>query len=245
MFVGVPNPNLLMPLAKMTIKNMDSGKSFQVLYNPQSYQQSRTVEYSQIPVMGTNAPKAQFNHGSGEALKLQLFFDSLSAGGEVGGTPVDKLKFAANSMLSSAGNTIDIREYTQKVYDLMLIPESGNRDAPPRLLLTWGSLVFVGYLVSCTQTFTRFDEVGMPVRATLDCEFREYAEDNRADVALELANLKAKNATYRVAGLGATLSAIAALEYGDAQEWRGIADANGISNPRSLRTGDAMVIPGG
>jgi len=234
-----------MPLAKMTIRNLEDKESFEVLYNPQSYQQSRTVKYCQIPVMGTDVPKAQFNHGSGETLKVQLFFDSLSAGSEVGGSLGDKLKFAANSVLSSSGNTIDIRDYTKKIYDLLLISDSSSSTAPPKLMLMWGSLVFVGYLVSCTQTFTRFDETGIPVRATVDCEFQEFADDeHKADILAEQAKLKANNTKYRVASVGVTLSAIAAAEYGNAQEWRGIADANGTSNPRSIQTGDTMVIPG-
>ena len=43
MYIGVPNPNILIPLAKMSIKNMDSGKEYKVLYNPASYTQERPL----------------------------------------------------------------------------------------------------------------------------------------------------------------------------------------------------------
>ena len=98
MYIGIPNPNILMPLEKMKIKNLDKSKSIEVLYNPQSYVRSRSVTYAQIPLMGGDAPIVQFQHGTGEVLSFDLFFDSISAGSEVGGGLTDRLKFTANSL---------------------------------------------------------------------------------------------------------------------------------------------------
>jgi len=242
MFVGIPNPNVLMPLEKMTIYNLENGDSFEVLYNPQSYQQSRKVEYSRLPVMGTDVPMAQFNHGSGETLKVQLFFDSLSASGEIGGSAGDRLKFTANSLLPSAGNQIDIRKYTEKIYGLTLIVAKDHIHAPPKLRLEWGSLSFEGYLVSCTQNFTRFDERGMPVRAMLDCEFEQHVDPARHSSKNPLES--PDTTKYRPVHQGDTLWSLAAKEYGEARQWRAIAEANGLANPRSLRTGDMLTLPG-
>ena len=240
MFAGIPNPNILVPLEKMTITNLDKNESFEVLYNPQSYQQSRSVEYARLPVMGTDVPMAQFNHGSGEVLKVQLFFDRLSAGGEVCGTAGHRLEFTANRLLPSAGNAIDIRKYTKKIYDLTLIEDDVH--APPKLRLQWGSLTFEGYLVSCTQNFTRFDEKGMPVRALLDCEFQQHVDPARQN---SRSPLESPDTTkYRVARQGDALWALAAREYGEARQWRAIARANGLANPRKLRTGDVLTLPG-
>ena len=240
MFSGIPNPNMLIPLEKMTITNLDKNKSFEVLYNPQSYQQSRTVEYSRLPVMGTNVPMAQFNHGSGETLKVQLFFDSLSASGEVGGNTGDRLKFAANSILPSAGNQIDVREYTDKIYKLTLVADGFH--APPKLRLQWGSLGFEGYLISCTQNFIRFDESGMPVRATLDCVFHQHVDPGRQSSRNPLES--PDTTKYRLVRQGDALWSRAAKEYGEARQWRAIAEANALANPRSIRTGDMLTLPG-
>ena len=240
MFVGIPNPNVLMPLEKMTIRNLENGESFEVLYNPQSYQQSRKVEYSELPVMGTDVPMAQFNHGSGETLKVQLFFDSLSASGEIGGSFGDRMKFTANSLLPSAANLIDVRKYTDKVYQLTLI--AGGYHAPPKLRLLWGSLSFEGYLVSCSQNFTRFDERGMPVRAMLDCEFHQHVDPGRHSSKNPLES--PDTTKYRPVHQGDALWSLAAKEYGEARQWRAIAGANGIANPRGIRTGDLLVLPG-
>ena len=89
MYVGIPNPNALIPLEKMTIK--PEGKdSFEVLYNPESYTQSRTVHYAQSSGISTNTPVSQFAGGSLETLQFRLFFDSMSAGSEVGGGSSEK-----------------------------------------------------------------------------------------------------------------------------------------------------------
>ena len=168
MYVGIPNPNILVPLEKMTIQ--PAGKTaFQVLYNPESYRQSRAVQYAQAMGIGTNVPISQFSGGSLEILQFRLFFDSMSAGSEVGGTLLDKAAFTGNSLLPSMAKQIDVRTYTQKVYGLMEIVPA--KHAPPLLTLKWSSLQFTGHLVSCQQTFVRFNERGMPLRAWLDCVF--------------------------------------------------------------------------
>ena len=51
MFVGVPNPNILIPVEKMRITNLDAKttpKSFEVLYNPQSYTRQKKAHYQPV-----------------------------------------------------------------------------------------------------------------------------------------------------------------------------------------------------
>lgn len=239
MYVGIPNPNILMPLEKMSIRNLDTREVIHVLYNPQSYQQIRSASYAPIPMMGMDVPVAQFVCGSGEILKVQLFFDSLSASAEVGGTLLDKAKFLGNSLLPSAANLIDIRDYTSKIYDLMRVDPSLH--VPPELRLEWASLQFTGYLISCVQDFVRFDESGQPVRATLDCTFQEHIDMGKL---AGLNPLQSPDTTkYRTISQGDSLWSMSAKEYGEAKQWREIARANGIANPRRLRSGDMLVLP--
>ena len=113
MYIGIPNPNILVPLEKMTIEP-EGGKSFQVLYNPESYTQSREVRYAQSQGISTNTPVVQFAGGGAESIQFKLFFDSMSSGSEVGGGVVDKAKFLGNSLLPSIGKLIDVR----KVYEM-------------------------------------------------------------------------------------------------------------------------------
>ena len=66
MFVGVPNPNILIPVEKMRITNLDAKstpKSFEVLYNPQSYTRQKRVNYKHVDMLGSDAPVVQFLGG--------------------------------------------------------------------------------------------------------------------------------------------------------------------------------------
>lgn len=238
MYIGIPNPNILVPLEKMTIQ--PEGKSaFQVLYNPESYSQSRQVRYAQAGGISTNTPVSQFAGGSLEILQFRLFFDSMSSGSEVGGGLVDKAKFAANSMLPSITKLIDVRTYTKKVYGLMEIDP--DKHVPPLLKLKWSSLQFTGHLISCRQTFVRFGERGVPLRAWLDCVFQEFIAPQKATLPRPLES--PDTTKYRTVHQGDALWSLSAKEYGQPEQWRAIADANGLANPRQLRSGERLVLP--
>lgn len=239
MYIGIPNPNILIPLEKMTIKNLDTNDKIKVLYNPQTYTVMRNVSYSQYNFLGSNGPVVQFQAGQGEVLYFELFFDSLSAGAEVGGTVIDRATFAANSVLPSLSNLIDVREYTKQVYDLMEVEPSVHR--PPRVKVEWASLQFTGYLASCQQQFIKFDEKGQPVRAKLICQFIESLD---IDKMQGTAPRESPDTTkYRRIKQGDSLWAMSAEEYGESGQWRVIAAANGLTNPRLLRSGDLIALP--
>lgn len=238
MYIGAPNPNIMAPLEKMTIE--PKGKSsFEVLYNPESYVQSRSVRYAQSSGISTNTPVSQFAGGSLEVLQFRLFFDSMSAGSEVGGGLTDRLKFTANSLLPSITKIVDVRKYTKKVYKLMEIDP--DKHVPPLLKLKWASLQFTGHLISCKQNFVRFNEQGIPLRAWLDCVFQEFIPPQKATLPRPLES--PDTTKYRTVHQGDALWSLSAREYGQPEQWRAIADANGLANPRTLRSGDRLVLP--
>ena len=74
MYLGVPNPNILVPLEKMTISAEIEGKkeTIEVLYNPESYSQSREVRYAQSQGIATNTPLVQYTGGGSEILPAPL-----------------------------------------------------------------------------------------------------------------------------------------------------------------------------
>lgn len=242
MYLGIPNPNILVPLKKLKIKP-ESGSScekVEVLYNPDSYTQSRQVR--PIYAQGSSGQKSYVMAMSAgkETLQFRLFFDSMSAGSEVGGDMLDKLKFTANSLLPSLAKIVDVRKYTEKIYKYMEIDE--NLHHLPRLTLEWDSLEFEGMLMSCQQNFVKFNETGMPVRAWVSCVFVEAMDPSKKK---SLNPLNSPDTTkFRTVSQGDTLWSIAEEEYGQPEQWRAIADANGIVNPRILRTGDSLAVPG-
>lgn len=242
MFVGLPNPNILIPLEKMSItilEGKNKGEKIIVLYNPERYTQSRTVHMTRENVFGANGQESQIPSGDSETLQFTLFFDTMSAGGEVGGSAIDRLKFAGNSLLPSITKQIDVRDYTKKIYDLMLFDATIH--AVPSVKLEWSSLQFTGFLIACTQTFTKFNESGMPVRATMDCTFQEVLNLSKD---AKLSPFESPDTTkYRTVTQGDSLWSMAVNEYGQPDQWRLIASANGLTNPRRLRTGERLVLP--
>ena len=106
---------------------------------------------------------------------------------------------------------------------------------------TTSSLQFRGFLYQCSERFVRFDEKGRPVRAFLNCTFIEHREYKNLLVANPLNS--PDTTKYHTVRQGDSLWSLAAEEYGDAGKWREIAAANGISNPRRLRSGETLVVP--
>ena len=197
MYLGVPNPNILVPLEKMTISAEIDGEkeTIEVLYNPESYSQSREVRYAQSQGIATNTPLVQYTGGGSEILQFKLFFDSMSA----------------------------------------------DKHVPPLLKLKWSSLQFTGHLISCSIQFVRFSEQGMPLRAWMDCTFQEYIAPDKVGVTRPLES--PDTTKYRTVHQGDSLWALSAKEYGQPEQWRAIADANRLSNPRQLRSGERLVLP--
>lgn len=238
MITGSANPNSMIPIKKMCITNLVTKKKIYVLYNPESYTQERSTQYSEATGLASNAPSIQFMHGSTETLRMELFFDSYTAASEVGGSVIDKIVFAINSLAPSP-TKMDVRKYTSKIYDLMLIDSSTH--VPPLLKIEWSSLQFKGHLVSCTQRFTKFSEDGAPVRATLSVMFKQYTEPSQ--IAAMKPNESPDTAKYRTVHQGDSLWGVSAKEYGQCDMWRVIARANNIENPRLLNTGDIIRLP--
>lgn len=237
MFTGKYNEDL--PTVKLSImKSGDRSSLFYVLYNPSEYQLARSVKYSNEAGMDTNTPSVQFISGSSEVLHMQLFFDTMSSGTEAGGTPAEHAQLEKNSAKVSA-DKLDVRKYTSKIYDLMLIDPS--KHVPPLLEIKWSSLQFTGHLTSVDAKFTRFNEKGTPVRAVLDVEFTEYVKPT------EISEMSPKESPdtskYRTAAQGDSLWAFAAREYGQCSRWREIAVASGIENPRLLESGTLITLP--
>jgi len=137
----------------------------------------------------------------------------------------------------------NVQNYTRLIYNLAQV--NLNLKRPPRCRLVWGTisgkdsvLLPDGFLISVTKTLTHFLEDGTPVRATLDCTFKEWQEPG----------IKAKignpiDDPVRIVKRGESLSSIATEEYGDPSLWRIIAAENRLINPRILNPGMVLTIP--
>lgn len=94
---------------------------------------------------------------------------------------------------------------------------------------------------SVKQKFTLFSPEGIPLRATLTVTLREY---KTLDEQLAHLNLTSPDRTHsHVVEGGETLAHISAQFYQQPDDWRYIADANNIEDPRRLTVGAFLTIP--
>lgn len=209
-------------IVKLDKAGKTSGPPIKVMFRPKELNISKQNNWQASNSPKTNAPKFEFKGGGAETLKLQLFFD----------TYIEKE---------------DVREkYTNAIYRLMRIDEESRdkktkKGRPPTVRFQWGKTVgFNAVITNISQRFSLFLPDGTPVRAVLDVSFQEVEED-----------YKKQNPTSGGVGgerhwlvkVGDTLALIAFNEYGDSNQWRLIADANGLTQVRNLLPGKMLMIP--
>lgn len=221
--------------AHMHINWHDESALVPCQFNPSEFQIEKRAHYAQVGLPGLAAPVMQFVRGEAAELSAELFFDTSDKGTGTGATPVTEL--------------------TDKVFAALLIdPELHT---PPIVIFRWGEGFpgsglatqvkaqgrnsFRGIVTSVRQSFTFFSRGGTPLRARLNVTMLEY---NPLDDQLRDLRLASPDRTHGVAlRRDETLAQLAARQYGRADEWRRIALANAISDPRRLAPGRRLTLP--
>lgn len=217
-----------MPLEKLTIFPENSGP-IPALFNPERYTVNKSVQLAEVAIPGLDAPVVQYVRGQNEKITMELFFDTTDLG------MVDPV--------------VDVRTLTSQVYQLLKV--DGDLHAPPRVQLAWGTggqMTSYGatispwlVLESISEEFNLFSPGGVPLRARLSVSFREaWTIEQQLQVTPRQSS--DRTTLHRVVR-GETISHIAAEEYNDPTQWRLIADANSLDNPRLLTSGQILVIP--
>lgn len=216
-----------MSLAKLIITT-ENGTRIPASYNPEKYSVNKAVQFAEIGIPGLDEPILQFVRGQNEKVTLDLFFDTTKAG--------------------MVDNVTDVRTLTSPVYALLKV--DGKTHAPPRFTITWGvgkSLFGQGdttslcVLESMNEEFTLFAPTGEPLRAKLTLTIRMAAT---VKVQFEENPRSSPDRTKVVmVRRGQRISDIAYQEYGDSTQWRPIADANPLINPRFLEPGSTILVP--
>jgi Contractile injection system tube protein len=209
-------------MEKAKIVNLDTNEEIKCLFNPNEYTFSKKNTWTSKPVKGQNVPSLEFSGGDAMILKMQLFFDTYTTGG-------------------------DVRTTTNKIWKLMNINKSladmtSTKGRPPMVEFQWGATwSFKAVITNISQKFTLFRDNGIPVRATLDVDFLQAKEEGRYPGQ----NPTTKgNPGYRrrIVREGETIDWIAFDEYGDSAMWRYIADVNNLDNPMNLEPGQVLAI---
>lgn len=213
-----------MALEKASIRNTDGGDPVVFQFNPTEYTFAKQVGWKEADTGGADVPKSTFTGGKPIVLTLKLFFDTRETGEDVR------------------------KKYTNKLWALALVTP-GKKDAktkkgrPPVVEFQWGEVwTFKAVVTSITSNFTVFDETGTPVRATCDIQLKQVEDPNSYPFQNPTSGGAAGHRT-RVMSQGERLDSIAAQEYGDATQWRHIAEANEIDDPLRVRPGVTLRLP--
>jgi nucleoid-associated protein YgaU len=193
------------------------GGAVQVMFNPVTLIQSRTVSWSDVPGQGTDPPSLKYTSMPTETLTIDLIFDTSE---------------------ESDGNQ-DVRQWTAKIYNLtMLLPD---KHRPPMCQLAWGaqSPFFQGVLQSLSPTYKYFLPDGTAVRSKLTCIFKGWDMQLENGLQMQSTDVEKSHVVRR----GDTLASISRRQLHDARLWRVIARANGITDPLSLTPGQRLHIP--
>lgn len=206
-----------------------------IQFNPTEFSLEKGAQIADINIPGLDSPLLQFVRGQNERLTLELFFDTTESG--------------------MGRNATSVTTLTDRIYELVKIEP--DRHAPPVCGFVWnrkfpGADVsenignqkrndFNCIVESVRQKFTLFSPEGVPLRATLTVTLREY---KTLDQQLDQLNLNSPDRTHSyVVQSGDQLSSIAARHYRRAGDWRHIANANEIEDPRRLSAGVFLELP--
>jgi len=197
------------------------------LFNPKELSVEKSNQFAEVNIPGLSSPILQFVRGNARSVTLDLFFDTYEQGTDVRLFTDRITGWDAGSMFSKIPKG--------------LMDIDSDLHAPPICILIWGAFVFQCIIERVTKKFTMFLPEGIPVRATLSVTLKEYSEVDKQ--LIEIAFLSADLTKRWVVTQGDSLWSISNKKYGNPGEWRLIAEANKIDNPRLLNPGQELKIP--
>jgi hypothetical protein len=200
------------------------GKTVPVQFNPQTLK----LNYSNTFGSG-NQPQGsstQFVGTSTTKLSLELWFD---------------VTLPAPDGLPDAGG--DVRKWSQLITYFMTVqnPNAQQQESrvPPNMKFQWGSFLFNGTMDTVDETIDLFSPEGVPLRSNISVSISKH------DLNFEFAQAggpqsagsgaAAGTSPLTTANAGDSLSQMAAKA--GISNWQGVAQANGITNPRLLQAG--------
>jgi hypothetical protein len=142
----------------------------------------------------------------------------------------------------------DVRKLTQLIAYFMTVqnpnaPQQQTR-VPPSVKFQWGSFLFHGTMETMDETIDLFSPDGVPLRSNVSISISKH------DLSFEFAQAGGPQPPAAAGGVGgpaAGTSPLATANAGDSvaqmaaqagiSNWQGVAQANGITNPRLLQAG--------
>jgi nucleoid-associated protein YgaU len=218
-------------LAQAMIKTLDGEKvELKCLFNPGQYTFSKTNSWPKEKKAAANTPVLNFGGGEPATLTMELLFDTYQNA-------------------RHAGEPKDVRTaYINDLWKMMFVDKSlaekkkNKQGRPPKVQFTWGKAwSFEAVITNLSITFTLFLPDGTPVRASAKVTFQQVQDTKELPQNPTSGGVGGER--VRLVADGDRIDLIAFEEYGDASQWRAIASANALANPRDLAPGMTLVIP--
>lgn len=204
-------------------------------HNPSEFTLEKGAQVPEITIPGLDTPLLQYVRGQTERLSLDLFFDTTDEG--------------------MGDDAVSVTTQTDEIY--RLVKKEPDTHAPPICLVVWGPEFPGGrvdpeageqrrYGFQCLvenirQRFTLFSTRGVPLRATLTLQLREYRP---LEEQLGEQNPSSPDRTHgHVLQRGETLSRLSGRYYRRPGAWRAIAEGNELDDPRRVTPGTFLTIP--
>ena len=195
---------------------------FTTLLNPEKYVISYKPEYKEEQGQGTSATAPKFTRIAPQELDVELLFDST---GVLDGSP---------NMEDGIIEQID--DFKKIVFDY-----SGDEHKPYYLQVSWGMLLFKGYLTDMSIEFKLFAPDGTPLRAIAKLKLKSTTDENLR--AAKENNQSSDLTHYRKVEAGDTLTLMTYRIYGDPKYYLEVAKVNKITNFRKLTPGQELIFP--
>jgi nucleoid-associated protein YgaU len=246
--LGATDPPAKVKIYYETAANQFTTTPVVALFNPASLRYDTRAEWRATGAVAQSTAagfqRMEFQATPPATLTLDLFFDTYEGEPKTAETGIVTSLRASlvpdNPFSAGKPSYTDVKEKTKLVVALAQVSSELHR--PPVCRLQWGQpILFQGVLTQLREDYTFFAPNGTPVRATLNCVFTAYRTLSTAMASNELHS--ADVAKRHVVRRGDTLGGVAALYYGDVDQWRSIARENEIDNPRILSPGQVLVIP--
>jgi hypothetical protein len=240
------------------IENLETRKKVQVQFNPAELSFSKAAQLAEIAIPGLDAPVLQFVRGGSETMTLELFFDTTESGARVTNYVDDlydlvrqdpslhappRCRFSWGEPgpatvpggLPAATSTLPtVTSKSATASEASAAAASGDKST-----LSYAPFWFNCIVESVDRKFTLFSTTGTPLRARVTMKLREYQTVENMVARLKSADhTRARSFKRRE-----RLDQIAATEYGSAAEWRRIAEANGVEDPRTIPPGTILKLP--
>ncbi len=197
--------------------------SFTLPVNPEQYSEKRQLKYDTSKGIGSQGTNSKYGMTEPEELKLDFIFDNTGA--------------VEGNMLQGTAVKTQVQNFLGTVYFM-----HGDIHKPKFLKLQWGdSLTFPCVMTSLDVNYVLFNKEGEPLRAKLSATFLNYIEEEKR-IALE--DKSSPDLTHvRQVMSNDRLDLMTYKIYGDPNYMLQVAQQNGLTSVRRLRTGQQISFP--